>query len=71
VREDSALTPKNSGRPRGALQIPPLRYAPVGMTILFGTQGIVSKMNFHADRSITRISCHAALDMAACAALSG
>jgi hypothetical protein len=23
---------ENSGGPRGALQIPPLRYAPVGMT---------------------------------------
>src|ERR1700678_2943462 len=27
---------ENIGRPRGATQIPPLRYAPVGMTILFG-----------------------------------
>src|ERR1700678_1333338 len=27
---------ENLGTPRGAPQIPPLRYAPVGMTILFG-----------------------------------
>jgi hypothetical protein len=27
---------ENSGGPRGALQIPPLRYAPVGMTPLWG-----------------------------------
>jgi len=32
LRENPAPKPKNSGRPRGALQIPPLRYAPVGMT---------------------------------------
>ena len=27
---------ENLGSPKGAPQIPPLRYAPVGMTILFG-----------------------------------
>jgi hypothetical protein len=31
---------KNSGRPRGALQIPPLRFASVGMTILFRVLGL-------------------------------
>jgi hypothetical protein len=29
-------SPGNSGGPRGAPQIPPLRYAPVGMTSLLG-----------------------------------
>src|ERR1700678_3210061 len=33
----------NLGRPRGATQVPPLRYAPVGMTILFGN----AQWSFH------------------------
>src|ERR1700733_15325914 len=37
-RESPALVLKNSGRPRGAPQIPPLRFAPVGMTPLFGVE---------------------------------
>jgi hypothetical protein len=63
---------ENSGGPRGALQIPPLRYAPVprrpgtgGMTILFGN----AKYDFQDDLSSRperiRISCHTALDKAA------
>src|ERR1700678_4466810 len=58
-------TLENSGRPRGAPQIPPLRYAPVGMTILFGN----AKSRFQDELSSrperTRISCHAALDKSA------
>ena len=30
--QNPAFKPKNSGRPTGAPQIPPLRFAPVGMT---------------------------------------
>jgi hypothetical protein len=32
------LKPKNSEKPKGAPQIPPLRYAPVGMTIHLGNE---------------------------------
>ncbi len=50
------------GKPEGAPQIPPLRYAPVGMTILFGNAkyGFQDELSSRPER--TRISCHAALD---------
>jgi hypothetical protein len=45
----------------GEPQVPPLRYAPVGMTILFGITDVCSqvKLSFRPER--TRISCYAAL----------
>ncbi len=63
LRENS----QNSGSPKGAPQIPPLRYAPVGMTILSGNAkyGFQDELSSRPER--TRISCHAALDKAACA----
>jgi len=36
LQQNHGYPTENSGGPRGAPQIPPLRYAPVGMTILFG-----------------------------------
>jgi hypothetical protein len=58
---------KNSGSPRGAPQIPPLRYAPVGMTISLGSAGYRFQDELSSRPERTRISCHAALDKAACA----
>src|ERR1700679_4369816 len=51
LHENAALSP-NSGRPRGAPQIPPLRYAPVGMTILFGNAKYSFQDELHPDRSV-------------------
>jgi hypothetical protein len=33
-------------------QVPPLRYAPVGMTLLFGVEYPSAKMKCHPDRSV-------------------
>src|SRR6202522_2053614 len=60
-------TLENSGGPRGAPQIPPLRYAPVGMTILFGNAKYSFQDELSSRPERTRISCHAALDRSACA----
>src|ERR1700684_2233841 len=65
--EESACELKNLGSPRGAPQIPPLRYAPVGMTILFGNAKYSFQDELSSRPKRTRISCHAALDKAACA----
>jgi hypothetical protein len=62
LRENPALKPRNSGRPRGAPQIPPLRYAAVGMTILFGNARYRFQDELSSRPERTRISCHAALD---------
>ncbi len=43
------------GKPGGAPQIPPLRYAPVGMTILFGNAKCSFQDNCHPDRSVPGI----------------
>ena len=67
LRETTALKLKNSGKPRGAPQIPPLRYAPVGMTILFGNAKCSFQDELSSRPERTRISCHAALDRSACA----
>ena len=67
LRENSALWLQNLGSPRGAPQIPPLRYAPVGMTILFGNAKYSFQDELSSRPERTRISCHAAPDMAACA----
>ena len=59
-------------------QVPPLRYAPVGMTILLEKRGFVPSTDAGGERFApqtklssrperTRISCHAALDRATCA----
>jgi len=67
LRETTALKLKNSGKPRGAPQIPPLRYAPVGMTILFGNARCRFQDEVSSRPERTRISCHAALAMTECA----
>ena len=48
-------------------QVPPLRYAPVGMTNLFGNAKYSFQVELSSRPERTRISCHAALDRAACA----
>jgi hypothetical protein len=48
-------------------QVPPLRCAPVGMTILFRCQNLDLTINLSSRPKRTRISCHAALEDAACA----
>jgi hypothetical protein len=70
LRENSVLKRKNSGKPRGTLQIPPLRYAPVGMTILFGNPRCRFQDELSSPPERTRISCHTALDRAAGAPFS-
>jgi hypothetical protein len=50
-----------------APQIPPLRNAPVGTTILFGNARCCLQDELSSRPERTRISCHAALDRAACA----
>ena len=44
---------QNLGKPRGAPQIPPLRYAPVGMTIQLGnyTERSQTKLSSRPERS--------------------
>jgi hypothetical protein len=56
---------QNLGSPRGAPQIPPLRYAPAGMTILLGNAKYSSQDELSSRPERTRISCHTALDKAA------
>ena len=59
-----------------AQQVPPLRYAPVGMTNFLqetaskavGWRVVHGPTELSSRPERTRISCHAALDMAACAA---
>jgi hypothetical protein len=53
--------------PRGAPQIPPLRYAPVGMTMLFGNADYSFQDELSSRPERTRISCHAAVDESTCA----
>ena len=52
--EESACELKNLGSPRGAPQIPPLRYAPVGMTILFGNakESFQDELSSRPERSV-------------------
>ncbi len=53
--------------PRGAPQIPPLRYAPVGMTMLLGNAEYSFQDELSSRPERTRISCHAAVDESTCA----
>jgi hypothetical protein len=55
---------EDSGGPRGAPQIPPLRYASVGMTILFGNAKYSFQDELSSRPKRSRISCRAALDKA-------
>jgi hypothetical protein len=74
IRQSSFANRKGNSKKKP--QISPLRYAPVEMTILFedGNPRFQEKDEIFAATKLssrperTRISCHAALDTAACAA---
>jgi hypothetical protein len=58
---------RGTSLPKEKQQVPPLRYAPVGMTPLTEGRNDSTQTELSSRPERTRISCHAALDKAACA----